>query len=60
MKIKLELPVWTVIVPLLAWLLYAGVAFQLAGFYSVLLAFGLIGTVMAAVNAGVIKNKNGG
>jgi Ca2+:H+ antiporter len=60
MKIKLGLPLRTVIVPLLAWLLYFGIAFQFGGFYSLLLAFGLIGAVVAAVHhAEVIAHRVG-
>lgn len=60
MKLKLGLPIWTIVTPLLAWVLYFGETLQAGGFYSLFLAFGLIGAVMAAVHhAKVIAHKVG-
>lgn len=60
MKLKLGLPLWTVVVPVLSWLLYLGKALHLEGIYSVFLGFGLIGAVMTAVHhAEVIAHKAG-
>lgn len=60
MKLNLPLPFWTIVVPLLAWLLYFGKFLPVGGIYSLLLAFGLIGAVMAAVHhAEVIAHRVG-
>ncbi|HVG40435.1 MAG TPA: hypothetical protein VM888_02395 [Chitinophagaceae bacterium] len=60
MKLKLGLPIWTLIVPLLAWLLYLGQSLQLGSFYSLLLGLGLMGAVITAVHhAEVIAHKVG-
>jgi Ca2+:H+ antiporter len=60
MKLKLPLPIWTVAIPILAWIFYFGQSLQLGSFYSVLLAIGLMGAVMAAVHhAEVIAHRVG-
>lgn len=51
---------WTIIVPLLAWLLYFGSAFITSGYYSLLLTFLLLGSVLAAVyHSEVIAHRIG-
>lgn len=60
MKLKLLLPVWTILVPVLAWLLYFLASPSLGLFFSLLLGFSLIGAVIAAVHhAEVIAHKVG-
>lgn len=50
MKLKFPLPLWTVIIPILSWLLYLGQSLTSGNFYSIFLALALIGSVMAAVH----------
>ncbi|MCF2493116.1 calcium:proton antiporter [Dyadobacter chenhuakuii] len=60
MKSKLSLPRWSIITPVLAWLLYYGKSFEFGSVYDVFLAFGLIGVVLAAVHhAEVIAHRVG-
>ncbi|WP_026628969.1 calcium:proton antiporter [Dyadobacter alkalitolerans] len=60
MKSKLSLPRWSIITPILAWLLYYGKSFEFGSVYDVFLAFGLIGAVLAAVHhAEVIAHRVG-
>lgn len=60
MKLKLPLPLWTIAAPILAWLLFFGKSFSLGSWYSFLLAFALVGAVMAAVHhAEVIAHRVG-
>lgn len=60
MKFILSLPLWTVIIPVLAWLLYLGQSLTSGNFYSIFLAFALIGSVMAAVHhAEVVAHRVG-
>lgn len=60
MKDKFPLPWWTVIAPVLAWLLVAGTGWFSAGAYHALLAVGLMGGVLAAVHhAEVVAHKVG-
>ncbi|MCE7072952.1 ionic transporter y4hA [Dyadobacter sp. CY327] len=60
MKSKLSLPRWSIITPILAWLLYYGKSFEFGSVYDVFLAFGLIGVVLAAVHhAEVIAHRVG-
>jgi Ca2+:H+ antiporter len=49
-RLKLQIPLWTMAAPILAWLLFAGAAFASGTIYSILLAAGLIGSVLAAVH----------
>ncbi|HYH16780.1 MAG TPA: ionic transporter y4hA [Flavisolibacter sp.] len=60
MKIKLPLPLWTIAIPILAWLLYLGQSETLGIIYTILLAVVLMGSVMAAVHhAEVIAHRVG-
>ena len=61
MKSKLSLPRWSIISPILAWLLYYGKSFEIGGgVYDIILAFALIGAVLAAVHhAEVIAHRVG-
>ncbi|SKB80281.1 calcium:proton antiporter [Dyadobacter psychrophilus] len=60
MKSKLSLPRWSIITPILAWLLYYGKTLEFGGIYDLFLAFALIGTVLAAVHhAEVIAHRVG-
>lgn len=60
MKFKFSLPLWTVIIPVLAWLLYLGQSFTSGNLYSIFLAIALIGSVMAAVHhAEVVAHRVG-
>jgi Ca2+:H+ antiporter len=59
-RVKLKIPLWTMAVPVLAWLLFAGAGFASGTIYSILLAAGLIGSVLAAVHhAEVIAHRVG-
>ncbi|PYF74855.1 calcium:proton antiporter [Pedobacter nutrimenti] len=60
MKQKLPLPLWTIVIPVLAWLAYFGISFNLGNLYSIVLAAGLIGSVLAAVHhAEVVAHRVG-
>ncbi|QHT70469.1 ionic transporter y4hA [Rhodocytophaga rosea] len=60
MKFKLPLPLWTIVLPIIAWLLYFGKPSPLGTVYFLLLAFALIGAVMAAVHhAEVVAHRVG-
>ena len=60
MKLKAPLPIWTIIAPLLACLLFFGKPLFDWNGYSFLLALGLIAAVMAAVHhAEVIAHRVG-
>ena len=50
MKKKIYLLVWTILIPLLAWLAYFGNYYFSGTFYSAVLALFLIGSVLAAVH----------
>lgn len=55
-----KLPAWTVAAPLLAWGLLAGQRFDLGGAYTLVLVFGLIAGVLAAVHhAEVVAHRVG-
>src|SRR4051812_18308960 len=57
---KLPLPLWTIAVPVFAWLLYFGKSFFPGSWYSFFLAFALIGAVMTAVHhAEVVAHRVG-
>src|SRR6202000_228537 len=57
---KLQLPVWTLAAPLVAWLLFAGTGRGSGTFYSSLLTAGLIVSVLAAVHhAEVVAHRVG-
>jgi Ca2+:H+ antiporter len=59
-RLKLQIPLWTIAAPVLAWLLFAGAGFASGTIYSILLAAGLIGSVLAAVHhAEVIAHRVG-
>ncbi len=49
MKKKIYLLIWTILIPVLAWLAYFGSHFFSGTFYSVILSLFLIGSVLAAV-----------
>ena len=54
------LPWWTLLAPVLAWLLYAGTGWFSGSLYHALLAIGLMGGVLAAVHhAEVVAHKVG-
>ena len=56
----MPLPVWTIAIPIVAWLLFVGFGVNSSGLYTLLLAFSVIGAVMAAVHhAEVIAHKVG-
>lgn len=60
MQSKIKLPLWTLITPLIAWVLYYIKSFQDGVFIDVLLAVGLIGAVLSAVHhAEVIAHRVG-
>lgn len=60
MKKVLALPLWTIVVPVLAWGLFAGSKLGLGGAYLFLVAAGLIGGVLAAVHhAEVVAHRVG-
>ena len=59
-RLKLQIPLWTMAAPVLSWLLFAGAGFASGTIYSILLAAGLIGSVLAAVHhAEVIAHRVG-
>src|SRR5687768_4865515 len=60
MRLKIPLPLWSIAIPLIAGILYLAKATEPGAIYSVLLAAGLIGSVMAAVyHAEVVAHKVG-
>ncbi|MDH7459755.1 ionic transporter y4hA [Chitinophagaceae bacterium 26-R-25] len=60
MKLKLPLPLWSIAIPLVAWLLYALKPEPVGVIYEILLACSLIGSVMAAVHhAEVVAHRVG-
>lgn len=60
MKLKLTLPLWTILIPLLAWALYFGQTSDPGSMYTILLAIALMGSVMAAVHhAEVVAHRVG-
>jgi len=60
MKLKLPLPLWSIAIPLIAWLLYVLKPDPVGVFYEILLACSLIGSVMAAVHhAEVVAHRVG-
>jgi Ca2+:H+ antiporter len=60
MKLKLPLPIWTIIAPIVAWLLYFIQSSPLNSVFAILLAISLIGAVMAAVHhAEVVAHRVG-
>lgn len=60
MKLKLPLPVWVIIAPILAWTLYFIRSDSFGSVYSALLAVSLMGAVMAAVHhAEVVAHRVG-
>lgn len=60
MNIKLPLPLWTLAMPIIAWLAYFGISLELGGFYTFFLAAVLIGAVLAAVHhAEVVAHRVG-
>jgi len=59
-RLKLQIPLWTMAAPVFAWLLFAAAGFASGTIYSILLAAGLIGSVLAAVHhAEVIAHRVG-
>ncbi|MES2999922.1 MAG: ionic transporter y4hA [Pseudomonadota bacterium] len=55
-----SLPIWTLAAPVLGWLLLTGTWFGLSGWYDLLVAAGLIGSVLAAVHhAEVVAHRVG-
>lgn len=60
MKQKRPLPVWTIAIPVIAWLAYFGIALDWGGMYTALLTGLLIGSVLAAVHhAEVVAHRVG-
>src|SRR3712207_2176474 len=60
MKLKLPIPVWTIIAPVLAWLLYFLVPPSMGLLVTLLLGASLMGAVIAAVHhAEVIAHRVG-
>ena len=59
-KTKIYEPLWTIVAPICAWILYAGKGFDFGIAYLFLLAAGLIASVLAAVHhAEVIAHRVG-
>jgi Ca2+:H+ antiporter len=57
---KIPVPIWTIAIPVVAWLLYFGQGYSSSGLYTFFLAFSVIGAVMAGVHhAEVIAHKVG-
>ncbi|MCX2453430.1 ionic transporter y4hA [Pedobacter sp. PLR] len=60
MKKTLPLPLWTIAIPILAWVAYFGMSLDLGNMYSFVLAAVLIGSVLAAVHhAEVVAHRVG-
>jgi Ca2+:H+ antiporter len=60
MKINLSLPLWTLVLPIFAWVVYLGSSFFQNGIYSLVLAVALIGSVISAVHhAEVVAHRVG-
>jgi Ca2+:H+ antiporter len=60
MKNRLQLPIWTIIAPLVAWLIFFGKSLPFGSIYSFILAIALIVAVIAAVHhAEVIAHRVG-
>lgn len=60
MRLRLPLPLWTIIAPVIAWLLYFGKSPEIGGILAILMAVGLIGAVLAAVHhAEVVAHRVG-
>ncbi|MGZ5135445.1 MAG: ionic transporter y4hA, partial [Flavitalea sp.] len=60
MKLKLPLPLWTIIAPIFAWLLFLFKSEPLSTVYAIFLALLLIAAVMAAVHhAEVVAHRVG-
>ncbi|MET0244052.1 MAG: ionic transporter y4hA [Flavitalea sp.] len=60
MKFKVDLPLWTIIVPVFAMLALMGVLFGLSGYYMLVVAAALIGGVLAGVHhAEVVAHRVG-
>lgn len=57
---RLALPLWTIAIPILAWMAYFGISLNLGSLYIVVLAAVLIGSVLAAVHhAEVVAHRVG-
>ena len=60
MKLNLPLPIWTIVAPVIAWLLYLVAPSSISTLFAFLLGFCLIGAVIAAVHhAEVIAHRVG-
>lgn len=60
MKQPPALPLWSIVAPIAGWLLLAGTGLGLPGFYNVLVAAGLLASVLAAVHhAEVVAHRVG-
>jgi Ca2+:H+ antiporter len=60
MKQHPALPLWSIVAPVAGWLLLAGTGLGLPGFYNVLIAAGLLASVLAAVHhAEVVAHRVG-
>ena len=60
MKIKLPLPAWTILIPVVAWILYFYDSSPTGTFLTILLSAALIGSVLAAVHhAEVVAHRVG-
>src|SRR3954447_19945526 len=60
MKLKLQLPFWSIAAPFVAWILYFFKPDPFGSFYAFLLTFSLIGAVTAAVHhAEVVAHRIG-
>ncbi|UUZ74902.1 ionic transporter y4hA [Polaromonas sp. P1(28)-13] len=60
MKQPPALPLWSIVAPIAGWLLLAGTGLGLPGFYNVLIAAGLLASVLAAVHhAEVVAHRVG-
>ncbi|WLT32574.1 hypothetical protein [Geothrix sp. PMB-07] len=60
MSKRLPIPVWTLLAPVMAWLLLGGTALGWGGPFRVLVALGLVGGILAAVHhAEVVAHRVG-
>ncbi|HSV55397.1 MAG TPA: ionic transporter y4hA [Burkholderiaceae bacterium] len=60
MKNPTSLPLWSIVAPIVGWLLLGGTALGLGSWYAALLAAGLLGSVLAAVHhAEVVAHRVG-
>lgn len=60
MKTAPLLPLWTIVTPIVAWLLFGGTLLTVSGWFLIVVAIGLIGSVLSAVHhAEVVAHRVG-